>query len=437
MRCAVANVSIRFFTVAMLASMAACGGGGGATGMTPGSSSSQMSSSASSMSSSLNSSSSSSVASSSTASSSAASSSSIAATHSISGLVGGPAQNEGTISLSGPKTASTTSPNGPYIFSNLADGTYTITPNSRINTYIPASLVVTVSGADVKDQNFDSVFGSYWNHSNTSADVHYGPYSIWFADATHGWAVSNSVIQSWNGTTWTMVDPGSIVNSQTMLQSVSGSSVNDVWAVGFAGVILHWNGSTWSAMTSPVGTEDLFTVWSRTANDAWIGGRTSILHWNGTSWSVTPNNRDGGIGAAVAFWGSSGADAWTVTGTSILAHWDGSVWNFISFTSQPLRGLWGFGANDIWAAGLSGSIQHWDGSTWAPVTSPTTTSLFSVWGSSSGDVWAVGNGGVLIHWNGVAWSSRDSGTDNNLLSVFGAGANNVWIAGPNVLLRAQ
>jgi len=418
--------------------LAACGGGGSSTSppVVSSSASSKASSSRSSMSSSSSAASSSSVSSGGSSSSvSSISSSSSAGTYSIGGLVGGPAQNEGVLYLAGPVSASTTSPNGPYLFSDLPNGIYTITPSSRINTYMPASIAVTLNGANVMSQDFSSVFGSFSNHS--AADIHVGPSSIWFADATHGWAVSSFIIQTWNGTKWTMIDPGSVVTNATNLSAVSGSSVNDVWAVGYDGVILHWNGSTWSAMISPVGAEDFFTVWSRTANDAWIGGRSNILHWNGTSWSATPNNRSGGIGAAFDFWGSSATDIWTVTGSSILAHWDGSIWNFVSFTSQPLQSLWGFAANDVWAVGLGGFIQHWDGSVWTPATSNTSTALFNVWGNSSNDVWAGGDNGVLLHWNGSAWSSRDSETDNRIISMYGSSQNSVWIAGPALLMQIQ
>jgi hypothetical protein len=329
-----------------------------------------------------------------------------------------------------------------YLFSNLPNGTYTITPSSRLYTYVPDSLSVTVSGADVMNKDFNSVFGSYSNQAKSSSDIQHGLLGIWFADDTHGWGIglgiSGNVIQNWNGTTWTTLDPAPALPSNAQLKAISGSSPNDVWIIGNAGLILHWNGSAWSAMTSPVGAEDFLTVWSRTSTDAWIGGKTSILHWNGTSWSAAPNNRSGGLGTAQAFWGASGTDVWTVTGSGFIAHWDGSIWNFVSSTSQQLLSLWGFAANDIWAVGLGGSIQHWNGSDWSPITSPTTTLLVSVWGSSPNDVWAVSDtGGVLLHWNGSTWTSGDSGTDHDLSAVFGSSSNNIWIAGNYALLKIR
>lgn len=413
--------------------LAACGGGSSSPPISSSSSSSAISSSSATSSSSISSSSSSSSVSSSsssatTSSSSSSSSSSSPSTHSISGFVSGDGQSSVVLHLDGPVTASTTASIGSYAFSNLSNGTYTVTPSSRVATYNPTSIIVTLSGANVTNLDFNSYYGS----GSTT-----GLGSIWFADSTHGWGVfTNSMVQTWNGTGWTQVNPSLIPSTGSQLMSVSGSGINDVWAVGLDGKILHWNGSTWSLVVSPVGTEDLFTVWSRTANDAWIGGGTSILHWNGTSWSVTLSNRSGGSGSPNAFWGASANDVWCVTPNGTF-HWDGSIWDFVSPKSEILQSLWGFSANDIWAVGWNGLIQHWNGSTWTTITNPATTLLSGVWGSAPNDIWVGGYSGTLLHWNGTTWTTLDTGTDFNVYSLFGSGATNVWIAGPKLLLKVQ
>jgi hypothetical protein len=346
-------------------------------------------------------------------------------------LVNGPDTSDPIFNLSGPVTAST-APLLAYVFSDLPNGSYTITPSRKNYTYVPSSIAVTLSGADAKNQNFNSYFGSY-----SSGTSNAGSESIWFADATHGWGVNfDGAIQTWNGTQWTQINSSLIPISGAEFRAVSGSSMSDVWAVGLGGAIVHWNGSTWSAMTSPLGTQNLFSVWSRAADDAWIGGQTANLHWNGTSWTAAPNNGIGTFTIASSFWGSTGTDVWLVA-ELLTARWDGTIWKGNSILSQPMNSLWGFAANDVWAVGDMGSIQHWNGSTWAAVTSPTTKSLRSVWGSSPNDIWAAGYKGVLLHWDGSVWASRDSGTDLDITSVYGSGSTNVWIAGVSVLLKVQ
>ncbi len=75
--------------------------------------------------------------------------------HSISGTVSGDAVAGVTVKLSGASSATTTTDGaGGYSFGNLASGAYTVTPSLAGYWFDPASLAVTVAGADVAGQNF-------------------------------------------------------------------------------------------------------------------------------------------------------------------------------------------------------------------------------------------------------------------------------------------
>jgi len=77
------------------------------------------------------------------------------AAHRISGTVSGLAGTSIAVSLSGPRTATTTTDsNGGYSFSGLASGDYTVAPADVARTFSPASLAVTVGWADVPGQDF-------------------------------------------------------------------------------------------------------------------------------------------------------------------------------------------------------------------------------------------------------------------------------------------
>jgi hypothetical protein len=74
-------------------------------------------------------------------------------TYSISGNVSGAA--DVILSLTGAANANvTTDPSGNYQFSALSDGSYTVTPSKAGFSFDPMSVSVTVSGANVTDQNF-------------------------------------------------------------------------------------------------------------------------------------------------------------------------------------------------------------------------------------------------------------------------------------------
>ena len=88
-------------------------------------------------------------------------SSAAATTYFISGTISGPGGSGATVKLSGAANSTTTADgSGNYSFSNLANGSYTVTPSSVGYTFTPANQNVTVSGANVTGVNFTSVAGT-------------------------------------------------------------------------------------------------------------------------------------------------------------------------------------------------------------------------------------------------------------------------------------
>lgn len=71
-----------------------------------------------------------------------------------------------TMTLGGAKTATTTtSTTGAYTFAGLANGSYTVTPRKTGYTFAPTSQSVTISGANVINQNFTATTGSGTTYS--------------------------------------------------------------------------------------------------------------------------------------------------------------------------------------------------------------------------------------------------------------------------------
>ncbi len=160
---------------------------------------------------------------------------------------------------------------------------------------------------------------------------------------------------SWPVTGWNAPPVG--------LLGVWGSAANDVWAVGYGGLILHWDGIAWSSVAS--GTPyALHGIWGSGASDVWaVGYGGAIVHWNGTRWSTVASG-----------------------------------------TTDALEAVSGSGPDDVWAVGASqvgkwpsfGAILHWNGVTWSKRASGTTNALHAVWSDGSG-AWAVGDSGTLLH----------------------------------------
>src|SRR6266700_232856 len=311
------------------------------------------------------------------------------------------------------------------------------------------------------------------------------------------WAVGSSgsqrsggqtLIEHWNGTSWSVVtspNPGSIYNT---LYGVTAVSAANVWAVGYyvntTGVtqtlIEHWNGTSWSVVKSPspaTGNNELFSVSAASASSIWTVGfltnntsqtpvdQTLIEHWNGSSWSVmkspNPGSSSDHLNGVAAV---STSDVWAVgngktsSGKTLIEHWNGSSWSVVTSPSPgsggDLRAVAAVSAGNVWAVGYyspnSSSIQtlveRWNGTSWQVVksanigTSPTFSAVAAV---SAHDIWAVGgyhnpNSNEFFqtlteHWNGTKWSivksPSPSSFSTQLLGVAAVSATNVWAVG--------
>ena len=177
-------------------------------------------------------------------------------------------------------------------------------------------------------------------------------------------------------------------HSQQQFTSIWGNAANDIFAVGFDGLISHYDGSQWQEMAS---------------------GTFSNL---------------------MDIWGSSSTDVFVVGGGGTILHYDGNQWNIMnSGTAFYLSGVWGTSNTDIFAVGHEGTILHYDGNQWTTMTSGIGANLNSIWGSSSMDVFAVGKVGTILHYDGSQWTTMTSGTDADLKDIWGTSSTDVFAVG--------
>lgn len=287
--------------------------------------------------------------------------------------------------------------------------------------------------------------------------------------------------------------PGSVNNE---LLSVAALSASDAWAVGFTSntpnpeasqtLIEHWNGSQWSVVNSPnsaLAQRWLYGVVALSTDDVWAVGysfhtpfdgyQPLVERWNGSQWSIVkmPEQRPGMRSSTLSrlivlsdnnIWGI-GASTYSYApySTTLIEHWDGAAWSIVpspnpGLARNELRGAVAISANDIWAVGLSANgdsdtlaqtlIEHWNGTRWSIVPSPTVGSsdnfLNAATAFAANDIWAVGVsstnpstfiGRTLIeHWNGTAWSivkSPSAGPAENFDSMTAVAANDIWAVG--------
>jgi hypothetical protein len=182
---------------------------------------------------------------------------------------------------------------------------------------------------------------------------------LWAVGQVSKGAATNTLIEHYDGTTWTVV-PGPNPGSSSSLSKVSVNAANDVWAVGYyssgevpATLIEHYDGTRWSIVSSP----------NEGAAGNWLNGVLALSRTN--AWAV----------------GESGPGE-NVPNNPLIEHYDGSSWTEAS--SFPLGGgiLFGITAtssNDVWAVGRYHHndavyshtlLEHFDGSSWTVVPTP-------------------------------------------------------------------
>jgi hypothetical protein len=284
--------------------------------------------------------------------------------------------------------------------------------------------------------------------------------------------VNHSLLERWNGSTWSLVTAPVPAGNNDSLFAMAGTSSNDVWAVGtyfnssegyYDTLIDHYNGTSWSVIPSHgLGTvySLLRAVSAHAANDAWaVGqyvdpstGNTIPLseHWNGKTWSVVTYP---GIAepyqalVGVADFGPDNAysvNGWSVNqnGSGFLhpeagfynGSWTSTEMPAMGTIGSPVNAIAGINDHDIWGVGdwddggenFQTLAWHWNGTSWTIVPSPDNggaegsgddTALFGATAVNTDDVWGVGtyyNGSAgafqtyMMQWNGTAWTTVPS-----------------------------
>jgi photosystem II stability/assembly factor-like uncharacterized protein len=182
------------------------------------------------------------------------------------------------------------------------------------------------------------------------------------------------------------------------LLSVSMSSPQDGWAVGYAGELVHYNGKIWQALSSPTNAI-LCSIVMLSADDGWATGYGGmILHFHNHQWEIVP-----------------------------------------SPTNADLLSLKMVSAQDGWVVGSNGTILHYNQGQWKTFNSPTTQTLNDVSFLSAHEGWAVGDQGTILHYRDGVWSpvqllSGSGYGEDTLLNVAVTSEQTGWIVGKQVML---
>jgi len=291
-------------------------------------------------------------------------------------------------------------------------------------------------------------------------------------NSTTGTSATQTLIEQWNGTSWSIVaspNTTSVIGAtqDDVLSGVTCASASNCWAVGYSSdptigiyqsLIEQWDGTSWTVVTSPntslIQNNYLFGVTCASASECWAVGyyytgnaaqsgvyRTLIEQWNGTSWAIvtSPNNGTSTnylLGVTCA----SASECWAVgnyyngsVDQTLIEQWNGTSWsivttpnssgtqggNFLSdVTCTSAAGCWAVG--NYYDLSTQTLIEQWNGTSWAIVNSPNNTAIaggspFGVTCTSASDCWAVGlwfndvaDQTLIERWDGSSWAIVDS-----------------------------
>ena len=324
-----------------------------------------------------------------------------------------------------------------------------------------ASNDIWVVGSTRKNEDLIRTGAEHWDGSSWSLsptpDVGAGENALNGVDASASnnvWAVGysgrNTLIEHWDGTQWGVVaSPNADTSGDNTLTSVDALSSTNAWAVGSSrtatsrkSLIQRWNGTSWSIVSSPnPGTlsNSLLGVAATAPNDIWaVGWKNSgdglqslLLHYDGTGWTEgvavpkvgTGDNVLTGISAV------SSDDVWAtgyyVDGTkykTLTLHYNGTTWSHVPSPNGAdgtsiLMGVEASSPTNAWAVGFEyraalhhyvASTQRWDGSGWTAFPSAISrdstqeSAMFDVAKApGTSQVWAVGRTGLRLTLGGA------------------------------------
>jgi photosystem II stability/assembly factor-like uncharacterized protein len=280
--------------------------------------------------------------------------------------------------------------------------------------------------------------------------------SLFFTDATHGWAVGlgGTVLKTADGgTKWTVQQVG----AQADLTGVFFSDATHGWIVGSGGTILKTTdgGATWSALpptNSRVTAVDFVNPTVGWALISDVTGTSSILKTTdgGTTWNPQASFRMGDT-KLVALFFADAHHGWATGGAMYATTDGGDTWT-TQTSGEMATGTQFEGGESIfftdathgWIVGVGGTILKTSdgGATWTAQKSGTTDTLWSVMFTDQAHGWVVGGSNdssvgrpnlILATTNGGAtWKLTQNvaaAGGNTLGSIFFTDATHGWAVG--------
>lgn len=253
---------------------------------------------------------------------------------------------------------------------------------------------------------------------------------LWSSGADDIWAVGRSTVWHRGGMGWELVKVPT-----NCVRDVWGSGKSDIFLVGCQGLVLHYDGAAWTRMTLP-SSSDLNSVYGTSPNDVWTvgnngadGKQSGILHYDGKAWKAMFDTADIHF-TATRVWASRADDVWFTFLNGSGGRYDGRALSPTGIPGGPqIHDIRGSASNNVWAAGLN-VIWRYDGSKWNSVTPPRppTSEYYRVWPRGVADAWVTVHEGVA-HFDGASWTEMHIAYAITSECAFAESNGQLWLSG--------
>lgn len=206
---------------------------------------------------------------------------------------------------------------------------------------------------------------------------------------------------------------GGVIDGHFYINDVNGTSKDDVWAVGYlrkagyaedSSLVVHFDGNQWSQIDTPPGF-GLTTVTSTDKDNVWLGGYYGTLfHYDGNKVvKLSPPLPDQCYSTTFGY--------------------------FKSIASSDRNNIYAiyFCFDDV----TNSYFIHYDGSQWQILDEFFYTDFKQLWLSPSGTIYSAGRKNVF-EWSGSSWVSILNDFDFNFNSIYGTDDSNILIGGYNI-----
>ncbi len=281
--------------------------------------------------------------------------------------------------------------------------------------------------------------------------------------------VEQTLVESWDGTAWSIVPSPNTSGSSDALSGVSCTATTDCMAVGASylpdeTLIESWDGTAWSIVPSPPNENSLEGVSCTSSTVCMAAGQAGstplVESWDGTTWSVSLNSNPGVYTSTTyAVSCASSTECVAVGDYQVFPQWDiqplsetwnGIAWSNTSDSSQINFVLTGVSCTGTIFCSAVGFVvryhrpskpltETWNGTAWSVVPNPGSDGLGGVSCADTNSCVAVGitlKGKTQIEsWDGTAWSvvaSPNPVTIDSFKPTSGPPGTKVVISGANL-----